>query len=187
MIGNEKDFRVTVKAKLKEIKEYNLDIAILRRRLDEFSSQNYIERDNKKYTIEDLTNNIKTLEGDLEKELIASKGTKIDTLLGWVNFQAIPDDWIYDIPKIMAFLKTIPEKIAKKFIKITTTLQKAELKKTIINDNAGMFEKGKITNLNAKLFLVNEEFEQGFENYQVEGIEIKHQKPKFYYKIKSDS
>lgn len=186
MIGDEKDFKVAVKAKLKEIKECNLDIAILRRRLDEFSSQNFIERDNKKYTIEDLTNNIKTLEGDLEKELIASKGTKIDTLLGWVNFKTMPDEWIYDVPKLMDFFKTLPERFVKKFIQVTTTLQKAELKKTIINDNAGMFEKGKITNLDAKLFLVNEEFEQGYENYEVEGVEIKRQDPRFNYKIKSD-
>ena len=62
MISKEKNFKVTVKAKLKEIKECNLDIAILKRRLDEFSSQNYIERNNKKYTIEDLNNNIEILE-----------------------------------------------------------------------------------------------------------------------------
>jgi hypothetical protein len=179
MIGNEKNFRVTVKAKLKEIKECNLDIAILRRRLDEFSSQNYIERDNKKYTIEDLTNNIKTLEGDLEKELIASKGTKIDTLLGWVNFRAMPDSWIYDIPVVMAFLKTIPEKIAKRFIQVTTTLLEGELKKAIIADNDPIFEKGKITDLGAKLYLVGKD-----DDYPVKGIEIEHQEPKFHYRLK---
>ena len=183
MIGDEKDFKAVVKAKLKEIKECNLDIAILRRRLDEFSSQNYIERDNKKYTIEDLTNNIKTLEGDLEKELIASKGTKIDTLLGWVNFRAMPDSWIYDIPKIMVFLETLPEKIAKKFIKVTTTLLEGELKRAIIADNNPIFEKGKITELDSKLFLVDEERE---ESYEVKGVEIKRQDPRFNYKIKTD-
>ena len=81
MVNKEKDFKATVKAKLKEIKECNLDIAILRRRLDEFSSQNFIERDDKKYTIEDLTNNIEKLEGELEKELIASKGKAKKTSL----------------------------------------------------------------------------------------------------------
>ena len=183
MESNEQDFRVTVKAKLKEIKECNLDIAILRRRLDEFSSQNFIERDNKKYTIEDLTNNIEILEGDLEKELIASKGTKIDTQMGWVNFKDMPDSWIYDVPKIMDFLKTLPEKIANRFIRVTTTLQEGELKKAIIADNDPIFEKSKITDLGAKLYLEDEGTE---ECYEVKGVEIKRQDPKFNYKIKSD-
>ena len=183
MVNKEKDFKVTVKAKLREIKECNLDIAILRRNLDTFSSQNFIERDNKKYTIEDLTNNIETLEGDLEKELIASKGTKIDTLLGWINFRDMPDSWTYDIPELMDFLKTIPEKIAKRFIKVTTTLQEGELKRAIIADNPDIFEKGKIIDLGAKLYLIGE---LGEEDYPVEGVEIKRQDPRFHYKIKSD-
>jgi len=182
MVSKEKDFKATVKAKLKEIKECNLDIAILRRRLDEFSSQNYIERNNKKYTIEDLTNNIEILEGDLEKELIASKGTKIDTLVGWVNFKEMPDSWIYDVPKIMDFLKTLPGKIANRFIRITTTLLEGELKRAIIADNDPIFEKGKITDLGAKLYLIDEDIKE----YPVEGIEIKRQDPRFHYKIKSD-
>ena len=183
MISKEKDFKVTVKAKLKEIKECNLDIAILKRRLDEFSSQNYIERNNKRYTIEDLINNIEILEGDLEKELIASKGTKIDTLLGWVNFKDMPDSWIYDVPKIMDFLKTLPEKIANRFIRVTTTLLEGELKRAIMADNAPIFENSKITDLGARLYLADEESEQ---SYEVDGVEIKRQDPKFHYKIKSD-
>lgn len=182
MVSKEKDFKFTVKAKLKEIKECNLDIAILKRRLDEFSSQNYIERNNKKYTIEDLNNNIEILEGDLEKELIASKGTKIDTLLGWVNFKDMPDDWTYDEPKIMNFFKTLPEKLSNKFIQVTTTLLKGELKKAIIADNDPIFERGKITDLGAKLYLIDEDIKE----YPVDGIEIKRQDPKFHYKIKSD-
>ena len=183
MVGKEKDFKATVKAKLREIKECNLDIAILRRNLDNFSSQNFIERDNKKYTIEDLTNNIEKLEGDLEKELIASKGTKIDTLVGWINFRDMPDSWIYDIPALMDFLKTIPEKIAKRFIKVTTTLLEGELKRAIIADNPDIFEKGKITDLGAKLYLIGE---LGDEDYPVKGVEIKRQDPRFHYKIKSN-
>jgi hypothetical protein len=180
MISNEKDFKVTVEAKLKKIKEYNLDTAILRRRVDEFSSQNYIERDHRKYTIEDLTKNIEILEKELEEDLISSKETKIDTPVGWVDFQTMPDDWTYDEPRIMDFLKTIPEKIAKKFIQVTTTLQKAELKRTIIADNTEIFEKGKITDLGAKLYLIDEDIKE----YPVEGIEIEHQKPKFHYKVR---
>jgi hypothetical protein len=177
MKGSEKDFEVTVEAKLKLIKEYNLDTAILKRKLDEFSSQNYIERDHRKYTIGDLAKNIEALEKELEEDLTASKETKIDTTVGWVDFQAMPDNWNYDISKIMAFFKTIPEKIAKKFIQVTTTLQKAELKKTIIADNASIFEKGKITDLylGAKLYLLGED-----EDYPVKGIEIKRQDPKFH-------
>ena len=181
MVRKEKDFKATVKAKLKEIKECNLDIAILRRNLDDFSSQNYIERNNKKYTIEDLTNNIEILESDLEKELIASKETKIDTLLGWVNFRDMPDSWTYDVPKIIAFLKTLPEKIANKFIRVTTTLLEGELKKAITADNDPIFEKGKIADLGARLYLVDEESEQ---SYEVEGVEIKRQDSRFHYKIK---
>jgi len=183
MVGKEKDFKATVKAKLREIKECNLDIAILRRNLDNFSSQNFIEKDNKKYTIEDLTNNIEKLEDELEKELTASKETKIDTLMGWVNFRDMPDSWTYDIPALMDFLKNIPEKIANRFIKVTTTLQEGELKKAIIVDNPDIFEKGKITDLGAKLYLIGE---LGDEDYPVEGIEIKRQDHKFHYKIKSN-
>lgn len=182
MINDEKDFKATVKAKLKEIKECNLDIAILRRRLNEFSSQNFIERDNKKYTIEDLTSDIKILEKELEEELTASKGTKIDTQMGYVGFKDMPDEWIIDVPKVMDFFKTIPEKLANKFIRITTELLKGELKKAIIADNAPIFEKSKITDLGAKLYLIDENTKE----YPVEGIEIKRQKPKFHYKIKSD-
>jgi len=183
VVSKEKDFKATVKVKLKEIKECNLDIAILRRRLDEFSSQNFIERNNNKYTIEDLTNNIEILEGDLEKELIASKGTKIDTLVGWVNFRDMPDSWIYDLPKIMDFLKTLPEKITNRFIRVTTTLLEGELKRAIIADNDPIFEKGKIAVLGAKLYLEDEGTE---ESYEVKGVEIKRQDPRFHYKIKSD-
>jgi len=182
MINDEKDFKATVKAKLKEIKECNLDIAILRRRLDEFSSQNFIERNNKKYTIEDLTNNIEKLEGEMERDLTASKGTKIDTRIGYVGFKDMPDEWIIDVPKVIDFFKTIPEKLANKFIRITTELLKGELKKAIIADNAPIFEKSKITDLGAKLYLIDEDTKE----HPVEGVEIKRQKPKFYYKIKSD-
>ncbi|MBA7583780.1 hypothetical protein ES708_25730 [subsurface metagenome] len=171
-----------MKAKLKEIKECNLDIAILRRRLDEFSSQNYIERDNKKYTIEDLTSDIGILEKELEEELTASKGTKIDTQMGYVGFKDMPDEWIIDVPKVMDFFKTIPEKLANKFTRITTDLLKGELKKAIIADNAPIFEKSKITSLGAKLYLIDEDTKE----YPVEGVGIKRQDRKFYYKIKSD-
>jgi hypothetical protein len=98
----------------------------------------------------------------------------------------MPDSWIYDVPKIMDFLKTLPEKIANRFIRVTTTLLEGELKRAIMADNAPIFENSKITDLNAKLFLVNEEFEQGYERYEVEGVEIKRQDPRFHYKIKSD-
>jgi len=180
MIGDEKDFKAVVKAKLKEIKECNLDIAILRRRLEEFSSQNYIEKDNKKYTIEDLTNDIGILEKELEEELIASKGTKIDTQMGYVNFKGMPDEWIIDVPKVMNFFKTIPEKLANKFTRVTIELLKGELKKAIITDNAPIFEKSKITDLGAKLYLIDEDTKE----YPVEGVEIKRQKPKFHYRLK---
>jgi len=183
MINNEKDFRVTVKAKLKEIKECNLDIAILRRRLDDFSSQNFIERNNKKYNIEDLTNNIEKLEIELERDLTASKGTKIDTQMGYVNFKGMPDEWIYNIPKIMDFLKTIPEKISQRFTQVTTILQKAELKKAIIADNASFFEKSKITDAGMGVTLILEGEGKGNKFY-VEGIEIKRQEPKFHYRLK---
>ena len=171
-----------VKAKLKEIKECNLDIAILRRNLDDFSSHNFIERDNRKYTIEDLTNNIEKLEGEMERDLTASKGTKIDTRIGYVSFKDMPDEWIIDVPKVMEFFKTLPEKLANKFIRVTTELLKGELKKTIIADNDPIFEKGKITDLGAKLYLIDDDIKE----YPVEGVEIKRQDRKFHYKIKSD-
>ena len=183
MVNKEKDFKAIVKAKLKEIKECNLDIAILRRNLDDFSSHNFIERDNKKYNIEDLTNNIEKLESELERDLTASKGTKIDTRMGYVGFKDMPDEWIIDVPKVMEFFKTIPEKLANKFIRITTDLLKGDFKKAIIADNPDIFEKSKITDLGAKLYLIGE---LGDEDYPVEGIEIKRQDRKFHYKIKSD-
>ncbi|GAI69006.1 unnamed protein product, partial [marine sediment metagenome] len=111
------------------------------------------------------------------------KGTKIDTQTGYVNFKGMPDEWIIDIPKVMDFFKTIPEKLANKFTRVTIELLKGELKKAIITDNAPIFEKSKITDLGAKLFLVDEATE---ESYEIEGVEIKRQKPKFHYKIKSD-
>lgn len=181
MISNLQFFKGAVEKKLRKIKEHKLDIAILGRKIEEFCSQNCIERDDKKYTIEDLTNEIGTLEKELEEDLTASKETKIDTLVGWVDFKVMPDEWIYDIPKIMDFFKNMPEKISQRFIQIVTTLLKGELKKAVISDNPEVFEKSKITDLNAKLYLVGED-----DDYLIKGVEIKRQKPKFHYKIKSD-
>lgn len=84
-------------------------------------------------------------------------------------------------PKIMDFFKNMPEKISQRFIQIVTTLLKGELKKAVISDNPEVFEKSKITDLNAKLYLVGED-----DDYLIKGVEIKRQKPKFHYKIKSD-
>ena len=94
----------------------------------------------------------------------------------------MPDEWIYDIPKITEFFKTLPEKLSGKFIRITTELLKGELKKAIIADNAPIFEKSKITDLGAKLYLIDNDIKE----YPVEGVEIKRQDRKFHYKIKSD-
>lgn len=181
MISNLEFLKSAIGQKLRKIKEHKLDVAILERKVEEFSSQNYVERNHRKYTIEDLSNEIKMLEKELEEDLISSKEDKIDTSMGWVNFQTMPDNWIYNVNKIIKWLKGLPESISKKYIKVTETLQKAELKKIIMDDNAEIFEKKKITTLDARLYLRSEDVD-----YPVEGIEIEHQKPKFHYKIKSD-
>lgn len=179
MISNLQFFKGAVEKKLRKIKEHKLDIAILGRKIEEFCSQNCVEKNHRKYTIEDLSSEIEALEKGLEEDLISSKENKIDTNMGWVSFQTVQDNWIYNVARIIKWLKGLPESISKKYIKVTETLQKADLKKTIINDNAEIFEGKKIVTLGARLYLRSEDVD-----YPVEGIEIEHQKPKFHYKIK---
>lgn len=180
MISNEPDTKDEIEIRLQKIKGCRLDIAILKRNFDNFNNQNYITRGDKKLSIKNLTDDIGILEKEMEEYLNVLGEDKIDTPTGEADFKDMPDEWIYDVPRLMAFLRLLPREICKKFIQVTVALQKAVLKKTIINDNPEIFEKSKITILGSKLYIAGEK-----DNYLVKGVEIKRQKHKFHYKIKS--
>ena len=158
---------------LKKIKDCELDIELLQRKNEKLCLDNDVEIGKLRVAIEDA-------EIALEEKLKKSGEDKLECKLGSVSFDKQPDEWKYQDEILMAWIISLPEKLKRIYLKITTTVKKGDLKKQIMVDNEPIFEKMKITSLGAKLYLVDE-FEK---SHQVEGIEIKHQNPKFSYTIK---
>lgn len=157
---------------LKKIKDAELDIELLKRKNEKLCEPNVIE-------IAKLTSKIGTAEEDLEVILKKSKKDKLECKLGSVSWQQMPDEWIYQNEILMSFILSLPQIFKNLFLKFTTTIKKADLKRQIMIENAEIFEKSKITKLGAKLYLHGET-----KDYPVEGIEIKRQDPNFNYIIK---
>lgn len=159
---------------LKEIKDSELDIEILKRENEKLCESNVIK-------IAKLTSKIGTAEEILEKGLKKSGKDKIECKLGSVSFDKQPDEWKYQDEILMAWIISLPKRLKNLYLKVTTIVKKGDLKKQIIAENEQIFEKSKIIEefADVELFLVDEE-----RSYKVEGIEIKHQDPKFSYTIK---
>ena len=161
---------------LKKIKDSELDIELLKRENEKLCLENNTK-------IEKLEVVIDTLEKELEKKLKESGKDKLECKLGSIIFKKMPDEWKYQDEILMAWIISLPEKLKRLFLKVVTTIKKAELKKQIMIDNSMLFENSKIMDDDTKnidLFLLNEE-----RSYKVEGIEISHQSPKFSYTIKN--
>lgn len=169
---------------LKKIKDTELDIELLRRDNEKLCMGN-------NHLIVDLESIIEKQEIILESELKKSGEDKLECKLGSVSFKKMPDEWKYQDEILMAWIISLPERLKRLYLKITTSVKKLELKKRIIDDNEILFEKSKLVDDdtgNIELFLVDpgiEEFGDAKRDYKVEGIEIKHQDPKFSYTIKN--
>jgi hypothetical protein len=161
---------------LKIIKDKEIDIEILRRKNELLCAENNSE-------IENLKSDIALAENNLKSELEESEEDKLECKLGSVSFKKMPDEWKYQDEILMAWIISLPARLKDLFLKITTTIKKAELKKQIIDNNEILFENSKLVDediSHIELFLVNEE-----KSYLIEGIEIERQEPKFSYTIKN--
>jgi len=161
---------------LKKIKDAELDIELLKRDNEKLCFENNINIGKFEVVID-------AVEKSLEKELKKSGEDKLECKLGSVSWQKMPDHWEYQDEILLAWIISLPTRLKNLYLKITTTIKKLELKKQIIAENEQIFEKSKIIEefADVELFLVDE-FEK---SHKVEGIEIKHQDPKFSYTIKN--
>lgn len=161
---------------LKSIRDSQLDIELLKRKNEKLCFENDSE-------IAKLEVVINVIEKSLEKELKESGEDKLECKLGSVSFKKMPDEWKYQDEILMAWIISLPARLKGLFLKVVTSIKKAELKKQIMADNEILFENSKLVDEDIsqiELFLVDEE-----ESYLVEGIEIKRQEPKFSYNIKN--
>jgi len=167
---------------LKKIKDAELDIELLKRDNEKLCYSNVIE-------IAKLTSKIGTIEEELEKELKKSGEDKLECKLGSVSFKKMPDEWKYQDEILMAWIISLPEKLKRLYLKVKASINKDGLKRQILLDNEALFEKNKLIEQYAKvdLFLLEGEvFDiDNAVSHKVEGIEIKHQNPKFSYTIKN--
>jgi len=89
----------------------------------------------------------------------------------------------------MAWIISLPDKHKRLYLKVKASINKDGLKRQILLDNEALFEKNKLIEQYAKvdLFLLEGEvFDiDNAVSHKVEGIEIKHQNPKFSYTIKN--
>ena len=171
---------------LKQIKDSELDIEIIKRENEKLCYDNVIK-------IAKLTSTIGKVEETLEKELKKSGEDKLECKLGSISFKKMPDEWKYQDEILMSWIISLPAKLKNLYLKVTTTVKKGDLKKQIIDDNEILFEKSKLVdepNELMELFLVEDVGEfigeptRPRKDHKVEGIEIKPQDPKFSVTIK---
>jgi hypothetical protein len=161
---------------LKSIRNCQLDIELLKRENEKLCSENNNEITKLEFAID-------AVEKSLEEELKESGEDKLECKLGSVSFKIMPDEWKYQDEILMAWIISLPARLKGLFLKVVTSIKKAELKKQIMADNEILFENSKLIDediSHIELFLVDEE-----KSYLVEGIEIKRQEPKFNYTIKN--
>ena len=167
---------------LKKIKDTELDIELLKRDNEKLCMGNNNE-------IVKLGSIIDKEEIILESELKKSGKDKLECKLGSVSFKVMPDSWNYNEEVLMAWIISLPARLKNMFLKVTTTIKKAELKKQIMSDNSILFEASKIVgeNTDVNLFLVEGEVfdPDNAVSHKVEGIEIKHGERKFSITIKN--
>lgn len=162
---------------LKEIKDAELDIELLKRENEKLCEPNVIK-------IAKLTSKIGTSEEELEKDFKKTKEDKIECKLGSVSWRKTQDEWKYKDEILMAWIISLPARFKDLFLKVTTTIKRAELKKQIMLDNDALFEKSKLVDVptDIELFLLNEDIPPS--PYRVEGIEVIPRDPVFSYTIK---
>ncbi len=115
---------------LKEIKDAKLDIELLNRQNEKLCSENNIK-------IDELQATIGVTEEGLEIRLKESGEKKIECKLGYCSFREMPDKWVYDDGAIDD-IHTIYPKDVKRYIKITETLIKTNIKEDILSGKMGL-------------------------------------------------
>ena len=176
-------FKKTIENDLKEIAIRKLDILILQRQNETLCKTNNEEI---KKLNEEIENRLSTSESLLKRfvcnelkldfdnpkieaerfSTLWCKGIanltiekrKIETSAGSVIYKLMPDEWIYDIPKLINWAKENEDRKVK-YIKVIEEFKKAELKKDIADK------------------LVD------YDDVVDEGLTIKPQEPKFNYKL----
>ena len=123
-------FKTTVEDDLKEIAKAKLDILILQRQNETLCKEN-----NEK--IKAFAEVIENRELSLEENLSKSGEKKIDTSAGWCAYRVMPDSWEYGEGTIDEIYSIYPKE-AKKYIKITETLIKTNIKIDCLSGKIGL-------------------------------------------------
>ena len=168
---------------LKKYKDAELDIEILERKNEKLCEENNIEIRKLKEARDKIEIN---LEADLKKSKLEKQECRFGDYVGTISFKKMPDKWIYIDEILMSWIISLPAKLKNLYLKVTTTVKKGDLKKQIIADNFVLFEKNKLIEDDAEieLFIVEGERDIDAILHKVEGIEIKHQDPRFSITIK---
>ena len=120
----------SLEATLKTIKDSKLDIELLRRDNEKKCMENNIK-------IDELTAVIGTAEVGLETQLKTSGEKKLECKLGWCSYRVLPDKWVYDDGAIDEIKSIYPEHF-NRYVKVTETLIKDNIKKSILSDKISL-------------------------------------------------
>jgi len=115
---------------LKFIKDCSLDIEILNRKNEKLCAENNI-------MIKELTENIEKYELILQEELKKSGEKKLECKIGYCSYRTMPDKWDYGKGALDDIHKIYPENI-KRYIKITETLIKTNIKEDVLSGKIGL-------------------------------------------------
>jgi len=132
---------------LKVIKNAELDIEILSRENEKLCAKNNEE-------ITNLKEKIGEVEFIIEEELKASGEKKLECKLGYCSYRTMPDKWDYGKGALDDIHSIYPED-EKRYIKVTETLIKTNIKEDILSGKIGL-----------------------------SSVKVTPQEPKFNYKIK---
>ena len=115
---------------LKTIKGAKLDIELLRRKNELLCADNNNDIEKFKYIIEEN-------EKELERELKESGEKKLECKLGYASFRSMPDKWEYG-EQAISDIKAIYHETVKRYIKVTETLIKTNIKEDILIGKMGL-------------------------------------------------
>ena len=115
---------------LKQIKDCQLDIELLRRENEKLCRAN-------EFKIGELNVTIGVTEKLLEEELKESGEKKLECNLGYVSYREMPDKWDYG-ESTLKDIHSIYPKDVKRYIKIIETLIKKNIKEDCLSGKIGL-------------------------------------------------
>lgn len=115
---------------LKQIKDCQLDIELLRRENEKLCSDNNIK-------ISGLETTIGLTEEGLEIELKESSEKKLECKLGYVSYREMPDKWDYGEGTLKDIHSIYPKDV-KRYIKVIETLIKKNIKEDCLSGKIGL-------------------------------------------------